>query len=330
MTQSIHFTSLFRNFFLLLALLIWSSVSNFFTISPEHFRNNQLSNLSTNSDDFNPLLAQQSVAFCKIYDANFNCLYCIRNFYLSNNICIGLNYTSLITGCNIYASAATCYQCDNGLYLVSNATICSPGSTSSGCLTYLNQTACASCPVGWILSNTACIYQANCVQTSSTACTVCAPGFYLNSTSNCSAVTTTITNCQIYASATTCSQCIFGFALSSDLLICYSANQVNQEVDPFCADLVVNAGRFCSVCREGYYLQGGVCVQVSSLEVCFIFNPDNTVQCQVCMPGFTMTSPGGVCSVNAAIQATQIDPLGGRSSRMMIINIALFFLLMRR
>lgn len=261
------------------------------------------------ANNFEPFVSFQTVNLCKIYNVNFACQFCIRDHYLANGLCNSISYSSLISGCNIYANATTCYQCDNGLFLSNNAQVCVVTSTVIGCLTYSNQTTCAVCQSGFALTNGLCAFLQNCVSVSDAGiCTTCATGYYSNSAGICVQVSLLIANCQIYSSNSTCRQCNFGYALSSDFSTCFSASQVSQQVDSNCVSSSVNNGQQCAICSEGYNLVNNVCVQLSGTASCFIVNPSNTAQCSVCAAGHSQSTSNGICTINSASNQAQVNP----------------------
>ena len=200
------------------------------------------------ANNFEPFVSFQTVNLCKIYNANFACQFCIRDHYLANGLCNSISYSSLISGCNIYANATTCYQCDNGLFLSNNSQVCVVTRTVNGCLAYSNQTACAVCQSGYVLSNGICTFLQNCVSVSNAGtCRTCTTGYYSNSAGICAQVSLPIANCQIYSSNSACRQCNFGFALSSDFSTCFSGSQVSRQVDSNCASLSLNNGQQCAI-----------------------------------------------------------------------------------
>jgi len=281
---------------------------------------------------FEPSISFQTVNLCKIYDVNFNCQFCIRDHYLNNGACVAINYSNLISGCNIYANLTTCNQCDNGLFLSNNGQVCAAGSPVSGCVAYLSQTVCATCQAGWALSNGVCTNIPNCLLVSSQGtCTTCASGYYGSTGGVCVQVGVLIANCQMYSSNATCSQCSLGFALSVDSSTCFSGSQVSQQVDSNCVSLLVNNGQKCAVCREGYFLKNNACQQLDATDSCFIFNPDNTAQCWVCMAGHSMVSSNGVCSVNSAVGQAQVNPVtSGTELTLQKIGLLLLAVLVSR
>lgn len=241
-------------------------------------------------------LSAQSVNFCKRYDENFNCLYCIRDFYLKENVCTRIDFANLIANCNVYTNPTTCLQCDAGFFLGGNA-LCSPGNAGSNCAIFLTQTTCGSCKPGYRLDGT------NCVQITSTS---------------------TISNCAVSTSGTKCDACQIGFALSEDETTCVSVSTFVNQWDPNCEDLAINSGKYCNICREGYFLKNGQCIQTDRTDSCFLPNPDSPSECALCMTGFSMRTKGK-CLRNENNVAAQKDPVASSASllRNIIVLITL-------
>lgn len=254
----------------------------------------------------------QVVNYCKIYNGNSQCQYCIRDFYLSANSCIAIEYTALIANCNIYSTKTVCLQCDHGFAPSLNGGLCVSVNSAINCAIYATVNTCKTCNAGGYLQNSICLYINNCVQALTTGkCQVCANGFYLDSTaSNCFPVTASISNCWSYSSNGKCSACALNFALSTDGLTCLSASQVHNNIDNNCLQNVINDGQTCNLCKPGYNLVLGNCVLKDSAEACFVYDPSNASSCRICAPGFWMSSSSSGCQKNTQITSPSlVDPL---------------------
>ena len=238
----------------------------------------------------------QSVNFCKKYDENFNCLYCIRDFYLRENVCTRIDFANLIANCNVYNSLTTCLQCDAGFF-VSGNNLCSAGNASSNCATFLTASTCSSCKPGFRLDGT------NCVQITSTS---------------------TIPFCAVSSSGTKCDACLIGYALSEDETKCLSVSSLSSQWDANCEDLAINSGKYCNICREGYFLQNGKCVQTDPTDSCFLPNPDTPSECALCMTGFSMRTRGK-CLRNENTIASQKDPVSASASLIQNMMVLIIF-----
>lgn len=275
-------------------------------------------------------LAAQTVNYCKIYSDAAVCLYCVRNYYLSNNVCVAIPSASQIARCNIYTNATSCYQCDSGYYPINNT--CAV-SNATNCLIAASATTCLACNTGSILVNNVCQVLTNCVQSNANGCTGCATGFYV-SNGLCiplAANFTAVLNCAAYTSSGVCSQCNLGYILEAGGSACYSTAGLSSEMDPNCIDLQVNNGRYCSLCRQGYYLVNGQCQATASTltDSCFLYDPANNANCKICMTGYSMTSPGAACAVNNQAVAGQTDPLSVGAYPVLINALLIIFVTFR-
>lgn len=258
----------------------------------------------------------QVTSFCKVYNSNLTCTSCIRDYYLQNNACVAVPSASRIEGCNVYGSANTCAVCDNGRFLANNNGACQNATGGSNCLAYLNNTACLSCQPGFALSNAACVQIPFCAQSNGSVCTACNSGYYLGSDGTCQQLTTgnSIANCGAYLADGSCARCATGFIANVNGTSCIAASQLDNEIDPLCVDQRVQNGTVCSLCRQGFSLQNGQCVLVSTSESCLVFDPDNQNNCMVCMSGYSMLALTGGCQLNAAVNTGIVDPVGGAAS----------------
>lgn len=275
-------------------------------------------------------LAAQTVNYCKIYSNAGVCLYCIRNYYLSNNVCVALPSASQIARCNIYATATSCYQCDTGYYPVNNT--CAV-SNASNCAIAASATTCLSCASGSVLVNNVCEVLTNCVQSNANGCTGCAAGYYI-ANGRCVPLgsgSTQIANCASYSTAGTCIQCNLGYILEAGGVACYSTAGISSQIDPNCIDLRVNNGQYCSLCRQGYFLVNNQCQATTSTltDTCFLYDPSNNANCKVCMTGYSMTAPGAACSVNTQLVSGQNDPLSAGTYPVLINALLIIFVTFR-
>lgn len=255
---------------------------------------------------------------CKIYDANSNCLFCIRDFYLSDGKCQSIPFNQLIGFCNVYSSLTQCYQCDIGYKVSTGRARCDNVGSISNCNRW-NLDVCSGCNVGSVLVNGICsIAVANCeVPLQAQLCKLCNDGFNLNELFVCVAVTTPIANCLKYSN-NNCIICSKNFALDASSNQCYSASQVNNQIDENCADTVVSTKSDCNICRQGYYLDftdpnGLKCSSKNpSDESCYVLDFKNVSNCLVCMSGYNMAN--NQCTKNIELQNKQVDPLAGKAS----------------
>lgn len=262
-------------------------------------------------------LPASTVNLCKIRDDAGNCLHCIRDYFLSGSSCQAVPPASLIPHCNIYSSPASCYKCDSGFAPSSDTKSCGVLTKLPNCDVQYNSIACASCVAGsYLKSSGACsAVVAGCsVALSETACSRCASDYYLSGTACTSLpLANRVPNCLSYGPNLKCASCNQGFALDITENACWDQSQMSQQIDPRCIDTVVNTGQSCNICRQGYYLEGGSCKQITTdpVEACFITNWKNPTQCLICMTGFQINSDNK-CSVQANSPSGQANPLSAR------------------
>ena len=253
---------------------------------------------------FNDFSAQTNG--CKIYDLNNNCLFCIRDQYIQNAVCINIPYNQTIRNCNINLNLTNCYQCDAGFAVNLNGTSCVNIGTLNNCLTYFALGTCASCVNGSFFSNSQCSTPlANCVTpASATTCQTCQLNYYLTATSACLLVTNLLANCLTYGATQLCTICSTGYALSTDGLTCIPGLSISGQIDPNCKQAIISTGSSCNLCRQAYYLTNtSTCATLNvSNESCFIANPISPSQCLVCMKGYSIQT-GNLCVIN--VQASQ-------------------------
>lgn len=123
---------------------------------------------------------------------------------------------------------------------------------------------CAVCP-------------SNCVICSSASvCTVCKNGYLVASDGTCKLPS--VKNCVAYHSNITCSQCDFGFTLSSNT--CTSS-------------IACNTNSICSTCPYNYYLSSGRCLVCPTISNCQSCDKQDRTQCLECSAGYYLSS--GTC-----------------------------------
>ena len=195
--------------------------------------------------------ATTAVADCARYSNASTCSMCLQDFYLKDGACIPFN---TISGCLIYASATTCKYCRTGMFLDKGA--CSAVTTAvSNCLYYASATECLQCGNNYLLSSAGdkCSIHApnNCqVFTGKNTCSRCLIPYFYDAAKNLCVVTTAVTRCARYSSATTCEFCEYGFYLKDNACI--------QHPIAFTTTFD-NCVRFdsdsCITCATGYYWQ---------------------------------------------------------------------------
>jgi len=189
---------------------------------------------------------------CSEYDINGKCLYCAAGSYLLNDMCVPI---TSIADCVTYSSATTCTACNQYTYLSGNA--CTAVTTLIPyCTSYSSATACSSCALGYAVAANKQSCLANCEVAGTTGCSKCLPGYYPDAANSntCTVVSSPITNCVYYSSASVCSTCIPGYLYTGNACTyIYGAEN--------CAALSETAT--CSVCLPGYTLTSGTCVAIT-------------------------------------------------------------------
>ena len=265
---------------------------------------------------------------CQIYSSATVCFQCSSGYYLLNNLCL---LSTVISGCSAYSANYTCLNCSSGFYK-NNSTSCL-ATSAVNCLTVASTTACGSCAFGYNLATSG--SPLSCIQISITNCFAlnpvnptycgyCNTGFYVTATGTCTAVTTTISNCQYYASATTCANCTATYILSVDKLSCSSFNNVT---DGNCGNQILLSSPVCTQCSVGYTFSNGVCTACGLLSSgCLACDINNSSSCLICTTGYYMNSAGS-CISTAVAPPTPVTPTttASRMSVMLIISFVLLF-----
>lgn len=156
-----------------------------------------------------------NVAGCASYSTTCQCLSCQNGYQFINNQCIQCQ--------NLH-----CYQCQAS---ISSCQSCAPsyGRLSSACLLCQpancyncdgDNTQCATCNTGYYLSGGQCYScQSNCVTcTSSTICTSCVAGTFLQANGRCKTLPTNclqIDNTTLSSNVGSCKRCSYGYILLS-------------------------------------------------------------------------------------------------------------------
>ena len=235
------------------------------------------------------------IAGCLTYsDANV-CTVCMTGFYLNlDHRCIP---STIVPNCKVYSGNWTCSACNNGFFL-RNATDCVvPDATN--CMEVDSLKACRNCAAGFGLSTTngvtSCVSNAiiNCASATQVApftCLVCSGNFYPGPAGTCLAVTTVITNCLVYDSATTCKTCSKGSVLSVLKTTCDNVRYATY-IDGNCDASYLTAAPACAQCALGSYFAGELCTVCPNNGQsfgCLNCDPNNPNTCFLCSSGFYM------------------------------------------
>ena len=308
-----------------------TKISNFFLNAKDQLNDDFFS--SSNLDDFGFSLSAQ-VNGCKIYDNNANCLYCIRDQYLQNGVCVSIDYANLIQNCNIYVSATECYECDIDFRASADKKSCTSVGVVNGCRKWRDAT-CLVCGSGFFLSNGNCVSSIpNCsIPLNGNACLECASGFGItDNTLVCRELTTAQSsqNCARF-NGDVCTQCRSSFSLDLNTNKCLQSSEVDSQIDENCASTVVSNDQHCNICRHGFYLDiradGSLfCNTLNARdESCYILDFTVRTNCLVCMPTFEMQ--GNKC-IQVIRDAPQIvDPVASSWIFRNLILLSIGFLM---
>ena len=234
---------------------------------------------------------------CKTYNTNSgNCLTCYPGYYLAGGACWAGNDPNLDPNCNLRSLSGSCLQCIASYYLSENG-YCTAANPL--CRTFnISTGACLTCYQGYIISGKTCVLATgdntdpNCFKfLPSGLCEQCYVSFF-PSAGVCKQVN------QLCRTANytdgTCLSCYPGYTLSSgNCIIPQIYNQ--QAQDPYCTSF---SGDKCAKCRQGYYVQGGVCSLIDSQ--CQIFDYQNS-RCAQCYQGYTLSEVGCKLQAQAVI-----------------------------
>ena len=117
-----------------------------------------------------------------------------------------------VDNCLACSSSPTCSLCKPGYGLQSGACVL----CEEGCQACSSSSTCVECGVGYMLVSGNCVQCLgnclSCVLTDLSACTACAPGFYLQEdTQLCLACSSALPHCYQCDSTLTCTQCEAGY-----------------------------------------------------------------------------------------------------------------------
>jgi len=227
-----------------------------------------------------------------------SCTSCFIGYILSASACVAISTLPSTSTSNLQ-------NCANAFNTTTNTLVCTL------CLQGYTQTpsGCAPCVLGCLTCNPAQL----------TTCTTCAPGYFLNSTSNCQAC---ISNC-VQCSSVGCMQCTAGYTLNavfncqlnciapcaeckdanpSACTSCVAGYVLNQTTGTCSPDVSCSSTSSCFVCPYGYSLQSAsvpgkiiqTCQQCNTTSNCARCSLTNTSQCLSCPMGYFLNS--GVCT----------------------------------
>lgn len=280
--------------------------------------------LSSNNCIPNP----SGIGNCRLYLSDSICFACNSNYYLLNNACVQVPDESIINNCVYYINPKTCSECKVGFAL--SVGICIQ-TAAQNCLTVKSATQCDTCDSkrGLKTENgiTSCIANTdtNClsfVQVFPFVCSICKIGFYPDPTGLCVKVNQTISSCEVYDSATTCSKCTRGFALSGDKIKCTNSSEIKSFIGSTCENSLVTLNPTCTQCRAGYvFSSDGSCKQTCG-NGCHFCDPENPEACLLCATSNYMDNKG------ACVASTAVDNSGSSSAGLTKVFTALALLIL--
>lgn len=266
--------------------------------------------------------------YCRVYLNQNTCSGCASNFYYNGTLsqCLPVSLQNVVPSCLYYNSYQTCSNCTAGYVLDVNFNC--QLVQAQNCLIAANTTACATCSAGRGLQNQ--LGLINCVAISDVRCfnytltypfncLQCIQGYYPGTNGVCVAIQTLITNCIIYGSATTCSQCSPGYVLNN-YVSCSLGTIYGASFDPNCANGIIDGNLHCLSCKGGDFFVNGVCSPCKA-SGCYYCDPNNNNgSCLMCSSGFYMSS-NGTCAKWSVTTNTTI------SGRVFITSVTLMWLL---
>ncbi|KAL7717563.1 Protein serine/threonine kinase [Entamoeba marina] len=215
---------------------------------------------------------------CKSCDVNGYCIECKSIYTLNNNgecvLC-----TSSFGNCSTCSQTSyECTNCINDGYII-NGDKCQSclSLTDDKCTSCTSSTKCTGCSDGYYLNNSECIdctTISNCEECNSITgeCTLCSNDYYPlnNGCDSCS----NFDNCNTCSQTSNeCTECDNGFIIDDGECTNCSIKYSNcKECD------VTNK---CTNCSNGYYPVNGLCVECSTITDCLECKSD-TKQCTLC------------------------------------------------
>ena len=225
-----------------------------------------------------------------------NCLICdtVAHFVASGTSCTcepgyslqGTTCIACMVGCALCSTSTTCTTCNAAAHYVSSGSVCvcdaASGYTSSGGTCQ----ACSSLIAGCLTCS------------SSSVCTSCQTGpsqvMILTATNSCACppLYTYDTTLQDCVSCTTC--CQYGEYFDSGTSACLPCGTKFTGC-------VACAEAACSVCTDGYYLNGGVCASCSVIPGCLSCTDASTCISCNSAGNFLLSAPTCACEAGFAL-----------------------------
>lgn len=226
--------------------------------------------------------------------ANAICINCGQGFYLNTQqvcaACSSFCLTCSSLGCSVCASgytltsaftcAQTCQAPCATCSITNNAqcTSCLAGYTYSqstaSCTPVTNCSGpCTVCPFNFVLSNQQCLQCGNtkcarCLATNLNVCSTCYSGSYLNQ----GVCNSCPTGCSTCSTPTNCLSCGSGYTSQVQTITTQTLCVACQAP---CAQCIGNA-QTCTVCQQGYTLNGWKCVSTFNFGFSIVLNVNLT------------------------------------------------------
>lgn len=270
---------------------------------------------------------------CEVYSNSSSCFECKIGYFLLSGNCV---LSTVIDNCLKYSSNNVCEKCQKDFYL-RNKTSCVK-AIANNCLNYSNQKGCSTCPKGFILSThdgvTECVPYSipNCRELDSKfvfKCRYCNEGYFIDSLDQCLTVLTFISNCDIYASSTTCLRCKKGYSLTPSGDLC--TNVYSKFTDENCVDSLITTNPICSNCNFGYSFVNDQCSPCELFSSgCLICDTSSLKKCLLCQSNYYMDKNGNCIQETANKVESQTLILSNRISLIrisVVYSTVLFFVL---
>lgn len=197
-----------------------------------------------------------TVANCGAYSGSIACTACVDGYYISAAACVQANIT--IANCKTYSANGVCTSCNSGFITSLNGTNCTAITASANCLAY-TYAGCSKCKSGYFMNRNL-FYQSYKSSSDASGWVYAAMGSLVGvPLAVCEAVT--LTNCAVFANASTCQTCNSGYYLSAGS--CF-ANP--DPVVPNCS--IYNSLISCYECKTGFFADNGACTAVVPIAYC--------------------------------------------------------------
>ena len=264
------------------------------------------------------------VEHCEGYDGNAKCDACKKNFILNGNFCEEIS----VKGNCVSYSNVQCLACKENFSIVDNflekklRVLGSYGSylekfdimdyynrqiveieekcsnfVIDNCLVAGSYNNCRACNPGYWLDNGICVENPidlvkNCLRyESKTSCSECVQGFFLKSSSECSA-NLDITHCEEYSGVqnhTRCTKCNLDYFIADDNVCFLRTNKIDNCLT------FNNFNDTCTKCFDDYSLSDDGIVCQAVVENCQKYYDTNDSVCEICNNGYYLNTSDNIC-----------------------------------